>query len=429
MTNEERRDRRAAIITRLEEINKETDTDLTHEEIEARGQEVDSLTKEMDSLDKEDLKQRTGVTKFSRIPATVTEEKEEKETAMELRDDERTNTIEYRRAFKDFVCLHKRNPILLRDATTVSSGDIDSVVIPATIQGMLYKVNSFYGRVYNRVNKTNYAPGMKIPVSNFKPTVSWVAEREIAPETAIRTGVIVFTVNKAQIRIPISLETSVMALEEFERMIADKISEAFMKEFDDVIIAGDGVTQPEGILTGADYAADNIYEMTSIDDLGEWFNALNMEPLSCRDSDLCLFVNKSDWNAHLYSLKDSNGTVAVVNSMNADATITPKFMGYDVILLEDSVLAQFANVTAGDKSKAGVFGFWFRPSDYIFNSNMQITVRQYIDEDHDDYVTKATMLADGKMVYHDSLVLITKAAGAISKLSATKSTGTTASKS
>ena len=47
--------------------------------------------------------------------------------------------------------------------------------------------------------------------------------------------------------------------------------------------------------------------------------------------------------------------------------------------------------------------------DYILNTNMDITVKHYEDNDTDDKMTKAIMLADGKAVAAHSLVTMTKA--------------------
>ena len=45
-------------------------------------------------------------------------------------------------------------------------------------------------------------------------------------------------------------------------------------------------------------------------------------------------------------------------------------------------------------------------SDYILNSNLQITMKKYVDEDTDDTIHKATMLADGKLASKDSFQVI-----------------------
>ena len=55
-----------------------------------------------------------------------------------------------------------------------------------------------------------------------------------------------------------------------------------------------------------------------------------------------------------------------------------------------------------------VVAFLFNPKDYVLNTNYQMTVKKYEDNDTDDQVTKAVMLVDGKVVDKNSLVTITK---------------------
>ena len=55
-----------------------------------------------------------------------------------------------------------------------------------------------------------------------------------------------------------------------------------------------------------------------------------------------------------------------------------------------------------------VVAFLFNPKDYILNTNLNMTIKRYEDNDTDDQVTKAIMLVDGKVVDKNSLVTITK---------------------
>ena len=43
----------------------------------------------------------------------------------------------------------------------------------------------------------------------------------------------------------------------------------------------------------------------------------------------------------------------------------------------------------------------------MLNTNMNVTVSRYTDQDTDDEVTKAIMLADGKVIDKNSLVTVT----------------------
>ena len=55
-----------------------------------------------------------------------------------------------------------------------------------------------------------------------------------------------------------------------------------------------------------------------------------------------------------------------------------------------------------------IVAFLFRPEDYILNTNLQMTVKRYEDNDTEDQVIKGIMLVDGKVVDKNSLVTLTK---------------------
>ena len=55
-----------------------------------------------------------------------------------------------------------------------------------------------------------------------------------------------------------------------------------------------------------------------------------------------------------------------------------------------------------------VVAFLFNFKDYVLNTNYNITIKRYEDNETDDQVTKALMLVDGKVIDKNSLVTITK---------------------
>ena len=54
----------------------------------------------------------------------------------------------------------------------------------------------------------------------------------------------------------------------------------------------------------------------------------------------------------------------------------------------------------------GVFAFIAKLEDYMINTNMGVTVSRYVDESSDDTVTKAIMIADGKMIDTHSIIAL-----------------------
>ena len=64
----------------------------------------------------------------------------------------------------------------------------------------------------------------------------------------------------------------------------------------------------------------------------------------------------------------------------------------------------YADTVGADK----IVAFLFNPKDYVLNTNLNMTIKRYEDNNTDDMVTKALMLVDGKVVDNNSLVTITK---------------------
>ena len=77
-------------------------------------------------------------------------------------------------------------------------------------------------------------------------------------------------------------------------------------------------------------------------------------------------------------------------------------LGREVVFTPE--LPDFGSATAGK-----TVAILCRPEDYVFNSNMQITLKSREDWDTEDQQTKAVAIADGKLVDGNGLVFINKA--------------------
>ena len=58
-------------------------------------------------------------------------------------------------------------------------------------------------------------------------------------------------------------------------------------------------------------------------------------------------------------------------------------------------------------TKNNVFAFIYRMKDYVLNTNYSIAMKVYEDNETDDIVRKSIMIADGRPVDFNSLVLLT----------------------
>src|SRR5690606_25345268 len=119
-------------------------------------------------------------------------------------------------------------------------------------------------------------------------------------------------------------------------------------------------------------------------------------------SGMALIFNDADWHKHIVGMVDSTGQPIARVNYGLDGSIEERFLGREVIAVED-LLPSIDEASDGD-----VVGILVRLGDYMVNSNMAITYRRYFDENTDEWISKATMIADGKLADPNGVVLIIK---------------------
>jgi len=105
-----------------------------------------------------------------------------------------------------------------------------------------------------------------------------------------------------------------------------------------------------------------------------------------------------------YGLTDTNGQP--IGRVNYGISGKPErsLLGRTVVCC-DYVTSFDTSVSVGTK-----FAFLFNFKDYVLNTNYNMGIKKYEDNETDDMVTKAVMLVDGKAVDINSLVTLAKKA-------------------
>lgn len=405
--------RLAEINTRMAAIRTEANApETTTERMAELDAEVANLTNERADLTRKSVQLRAEAQNFAPV---ITGQNGASENHADERGADYYASLEYRQAFKTWVLERRATPALRADASTTTSG-ITSVIVPTVITDQLYAKKDNAGSIFARVRKTNYPAGQSIKTVNFKPELEWVAENGKTDRKNATTGEIVFNGYKAQIRLAISLEAKTMSLAQFEAALVDRLLKACSRGFDKAIVVGSGSGQPTGIITGATYTGEKSNAVTlnnkTVEDYSEWIKIWAKIPLA-EQSGAHLHINKEDWQAHILGMKDSTGKVIALETMGFGGNLVPMFMGREVVLLENQGLKTFDSITgSATKSANTAFAYFFNNDAYCFNSNLQLTLRQYIDEDTDETIHKATVIADGKVVDSDSLLVVCRGANA-----------------
>jgi len=399
------------------------------QEIEARKAEIrgllendgnvdlDALEKELKGLADEEKELRRRLDVAASIEAgtapevRVIESTSVQKAIVEPRAVDRYDTVEYRKAFMDYVLRGAKSDVLEFRTTgttgTTGLGDIGAV-IPTTILNRIVERMKEYGQIWNRVTKTAIQGGVQIPVSTAKPKATWVAAGTAAGTMADKqkkevkdTGTIMFGYHKLQVRVAVELVAGTVAMPVFEATISDNIAEAMVSALDEAIISGSGAGEPLGIVKHTNIPAGQIAEVTAADfaKYKTWASLMGRIPRHYR-SGTVLIMNDGDWNTHIVGMVDNNGQPIARVTYGLDGTIQERFLGREVIPVED-LLPSIDAAEVGD-----VVAILVRLSDYMVNSNMAITYRRYFDENTDEWISKATMIADGKLADPNGVVLI-----------------------
>ena len=111
------------------------------------------------------------------------------------------------------------------------------------------------------------------------------------------------------------------------------------------------------------------------------------------------------WEGYIDGMVDQNGQpIGRVNYGITDG-IQERFGGKEVIQVEDNIITPYDDAAAGD-----VVAIFMPLNDYCINSNMQLTMRRYFDEDKNEWVDKAILVADGKILDPNGVILVLKGA-------------------
>ena len=333
------------------------------------------------------------------------------------------STMEYRSAFKDFVQKGVRSEILKRADNEQVSADL-GILLPNTIvQEIIKDVEKVYGQLYSRVKKTNVKGGVQYPIGEFTASMYWngtdgtdtehgVSEKQKAGGI---TGYIQFTYHIGEIRIAQSLLQSVVSVDIFEAEIVKALVDAYVKSMDDAILNGDGVKQPEGILVEAAKGASGRIPTANVitfsaDDMADWKQwqkkLFAKIPLSMRALRPEFVMTAETFESNIMTLEDSNGR-PVYRETYDPATGDEKatFKGREVIFVEENGIKSFDTAATGE-----FFGmYWVPEKAYLINSNMQFSYKKYFDENTNQYITKALVIADGKVLDGKYIYLLKKA--------------------
>lgn len=311
--------------------------------------------------------------------------------------------IAYRKAFMDYVQRGIDIPMELRGNENTKTSDV-GVTIPQNVLNRIVEKMEATGMILNAVTRTAYKGGLTIPTSSVKPTASWVNEGAGSDkQKKTVAGTLTFAYHKLRCAVSVSLEVETMALSAFENTLSSNVAEAMLKALEQSIISGNGSGKPKGILAETPVSGQALEILSS--------GTLSYQTLTEAEAALPLayeagavwLMTKKTFMAFVGMVDGSGNPIARVDH-GISGTVERTLLGRTVILNDymDSYAASVESDT--------IFAALFNMKDYVLNTNLNMTMKKYEDNDTDDWITKAIMLADGKVVDKNSLVTLTKKA-------------------
>ena len=313
------------------------------------------------------------------------------------------DSVEYRKAFMNYVT--KGTPIPTQYVNAVTETSDVSPVIPTTTLNRIVEELETESELLTLVTRTSYKGGLTIPTSDVKPTASWVAEG--AGSTLQKSGVngtITFAYHKLRVAVAMTLEVETMSLSAFENKFVRDVARAMSKALTAAMVSGNGTGKPKGILAETPVSGQAL-QLASGTALS-YQTLVDMESAlpTAYENGAYYFMTKKTFMQFVGMTDDNGQPIARVN-YGIGGKPERVLLGRGVKLLDD-----YMSSYAATQSADAIIAFIFRPEDYTLNTNLNITVKTYEDNDTDDKITKAVMLVDGKVVDKHSLVTLTQKA-------------------
>lgn len=402
-----RNDRMSEIRSAIEASNDVNEVRNLTKEATALQAEINDLNSQIASLDE----QRDAVPASAQhVNGNITASFSAPAKAEEKREVNPLESMEYRKAFMAYVQRGTAIPAEVRAGMAITTAD-SGAAIPLTIMNeVINTVRLRYGNLYSKVRKTNVQGGVEYPIGALKASFKWINESTVSPRQKLDPlAKVSFQYHTAEIRIAQTFLSNILTMDAFEAKIAEVIAIAYLEAMDYGIVNGTGNGQMLGILNDA--RVTNSVSM-SAQDINNWtawrkkfFSKL---PLGYRAGEFIFPLSTVE--SYLETMADANNNPvfrqATGLEVNDGDSRNPngRFFGRDISLVEPDILPDFDSAATGD-----VIGIYWQPDEYAINENFGFTMRRYFDEETNEWVDKALVVVDGKVLNPTGYYLIRKA--------------------
>lgn len=326
---------------------------------------------------------------------------------------DRHDTPEYRAAFMEYVCRGVEIPAELRTDAVTGTTDA-SAVIPTTLMHEIVQKMDTYGNIYKAVRKLNVQGGISIPILSIKPEATWVGEGKSESQKIAADDTVTFSYYGVECKIAQTLLANAVTITEFQDLFVPLATEAIIKAVEKAIMKGSGTKQPLGIINDTRIPKANIITITPTEfaSWDGWHKKVKAKMKKAYRNG-SFIMNQSTFDGHIDGMVDKNGQPIGRTNYGINGEETYRFLGKTVETVEDDLIASWDDAAEGD-----VVAVFVNLTDYVINTNKQMTTVKWVDNDTNEVKNKCIMICDGKLVDCNGVLVIKKGKDTASEASA-----------
>lgn len=311
-------------------------------------------------------------------------------------------TNEYVTAFKNYVCSRTPIPERFRNEAASTTSDDVGAVIPTTMMQEIIRGLEERGLIFQSLRHLNITAGVEIPISDLKPVASWVGDGASEDQKLSAKESVSFKYYGLECKISQSILTSIVTVAAFQKLFVELAVEAVFAAVEIGVFNGTGEKQMTGIFK--DKRIKTIVTM-SPEEFGS-FSAWKKKvfaKIKKRYGRGKFYMAEGTFQGHIDGMVDEIGQPVGRTNYGLDSEPSYGFGGKRVETVEDDVIVPYDTAAEGDYVAA-----YANLKDYVFNSNMQMTVVHWTDNDTNQKKTKVMLICDGKIADPNGVILIKK---------------------
>lgn len=311
-------------------------------------------------------------------------------------------SAEYANAFMNYACRHEPMPAQFRNAAASTTVANAGAAIPTTMLKEIIRELKERGVIFQQMRHMNVQGGLAIPVADLNPVATWVGEGASEDQELTAKDSIQFSYYGLECKLSQSILANIVTIEEFQALFVELAVEAIMAAIEKGVFVGSGANQMLGVCK--DPRVKNVVTMSPADmNSYKAWKQMVFSKIKKRYQKGKFHMAQGTFESYIDGMTDGVGQPVGRINYGIDGETKYRFGGKDVETVEDDVIAPYDAAADGD-----VVAVYMNMKDYVFNSNMQMTVVHWTDNDNNKKKTKVMLICDGKIADPNGVVVVKK---------------------